>query len=173
MAWTREFGFELCLKGHSEDIKSRADVIVLMLHWRLLRSSFLSIGDIHYTHDIPTEILPLNLGWLGDNDSYILKYIFKNNTYILAITVKDVDLDVKLQSEKDIVSITLECNNSVVDDDMVVNLQKCLKLCKQIDQCLIQEMLTLIDDEGGPLFFNTVYNSANGWIVTVAVNCDQ
>lgn len=154
MTAPREFGFELCLKAHSEDIKNRADIILIMVHWRLLRHSFLCVGDVHYIHSVPSELIPLNLGWNGDDNSYLVFYAYKRQMYRLAVVCQDKLLTLKLWSEKTIATVRLD-TGTVMDDALVVNMQKALALCKKIDRQLIERLLMGVDDATGPNMTST------------------
>lgn len=154
MAAPREFGFELCLKAHSEDIKNRADIILIMIHWRLLRHSFLCVGDVHYIHSVPSELIPLNLGWNGDDNSYLVFYAYKRQMYRLAVVVDDKRLTLKLWSESTISTVRLDMG-SVLDDNLVVNMQRALMLCKKVDRQLIEALLRGVDDATGPNMAST------------------
>ena len=154
MSAPREFGLELCLKSHAEDIKNQADVILNLIHWRLLRNSFLCIGDIYYIHSIPSELMPLNLGWNGDNGCYCIKYVYKQRLYVLLLTAPDgpqQSMEAKLHSDSEIV--TYKCRfNDCVDNNLVINMSACHKLAKDVDTCLIGRLLGMIDDTGGPSY---------------------
>merc|ERR1712142_771101 len=147
MTAPREFGLELCLKAHAEDIKTQSDVILCLLHWRLLRNSFLSIGDIFYVHSIPSELIPLNLGWNGDTGGYCVKYVYKQKLYVLLLTAPDEGIkfmEAKLHSDTAIVTYKLRFDDCV-DDNLVINMTACHALAKNIDTCLIGRLLDMIE----------------------------
>ena len=141
MAAPREFGLELCLKAQSEDIKTKSDIILILVHWRLLRHSFLCVGDVHYVHSIPSELLPINLGWNGDDGTYLIKYSYKRKLYMMALLVEPGNLlTVRLWADQFITSVRLNIG-TVLTDELVINLQKCLTLCRVIDRDLIEKQL--------------------------------
>ena len=150
MAKPREFGLELCLKSHAEDVKTRNDVLLTIVHWRLLRHSFLCIGDIFFTHHIPSELLPLNLGWNGDVETYTVKYVFKNRLFILILICGTHHMDLKLHSDTEIVSVAIDIGDAV-DNDMIINMDKCHTAARKIDKDLIEVLLKSQDFEDGPL----------------------
>lgn len=152
MAAPREFGFELCLKAQAEDIKTRSDVVLMLLHWRLLRHSFLCIGDFHYTHHIPSELIPLNLGWNASTNLYSLKFAYKQHMFLLNMSAIDENgiVQIKLYSETEIVTLNVDVQDAC-DESLIVNMQKCYTAAKQIDKELIEKILHVVDDVPGPV----------------------
>ena len=143
MAAPREFGLELILKAHSSEIKTRGDVIVLMVHWRLLRHSFLCVGDIHYYHSIPTELLPLNLGWDNDTGVYCLKYSYKRKLYILTVKIEEQGkvITAILNGDASLQQYRMDVGSVLTGEDLIINLQKCLQMCKLLDEEWIEKFL--------------------------------
>lgn len=153
----REFGLELCLKAHSEDIKNRKDVLICLCHWRMLRHALLCVGD--GGPDLceaggsvaPSELLPLNLGWDGAADRYSVRYSFKSRPFTLTLWPgAGGQVELSLQSAENIVSIKADTETSV-DDHMVVNMHNCHDLCKRIDSELIEQALRSSGEPAGPL----------------------
>ena len=125
-----------------------------MIHWRLLRHSFLCIGDIYYIHNIPSELMPLALGWNGDNMCYLIKYVYKQDLYVLILSMSetsDTVMDAKLHSDTAITSFKVKFNDCV-DDNLVINMSACHALSRSIDTCLIERLLDLMSDEAGPRY---------------------
>ena len=144
MVAPREFGFELCLKSHAEDIRTGVDIVTILVHWRLLRHSFLCLGDLlDGDEEVPTELLPRNLGWNGEHESYVLRYAFKGRLYICTISAVDQDVIVCLQSETDTRMAKFRVTAIVPGPGMYVNMQKCLAFSKSIDSKLIQQVIEL------------------------------
>ena len=141
---------ELCLKSHAEDVKTRNDVLLIIVHWRLLRHSFLCIGDVFFTHHIPSELLPLNLGWNGDTESYCCKFVYKKSLYVLILICGLHHMDVKLHSDTNIVSLAVDIGDAV-DEDLVINMDKCHAIAKKLDKDLIEVLLGSQDIDDGPL----------------------
>ena len=141
---TREFGFELSLKAHSEDVKSKNDALMLMIHWRMLRHSFLCIGDLNYAHFVPTELLPINLGWIGDNQDtvYTARYVYCEILYTLFVqcNAEGTCCDVKLSSDTEVARFALDVTGCV-DDDLTINMERCHQVALDLDTNLIQPVL--------------------------------
>ena len=110
-----EFGHQLLLKAHSKDIKSRTDVLTLFVHWRLLRYGFICLGDGPSPSNIPSEVLPLNLGWDGDLRGYFLKYEVKKKQFLLSLHVKDDLTEIGLLSDMRVTKVAVDPNDCVTE----------------------------------------------------------
>lgn len=100
-----QFGYESVLRSHNKFIKTRVDVIVVWLHWLLLRNIFKSHGGEGAVTTFLTEHLPRSLGWNGDKKSYLLKYELAMRTYGIGIWVRGEDIDVSF--------VTLETSTKI------------------------------------------------------------
>jgi len=110
-----EFGHQLLLKAHSKDIKNKADVLTLFIHWRLLRYGFICMGDGVSQSSIPSEVLPLNLGWNGDLRGYFLKYEVKKKTFLLSVHIKDDMTEIGLLSDSRVTKVGVDPHDCVTD----------------------------------------------------------
>lgn len=116
----REFGHQLLMKAHSKDIKTKGDVLLCFVHWRLLRFGFACNGEGPTPGEVPSEVLPLNLGFDGDLQGYFLKYEAKKKQYLLSVHLKEDGVDVGLLSDSRVTKVSVELD-SVVTEDMLVD----------------------------------------------------
>ena len=131
-----EFGLQICLKAHSKDIKTKEDVLTTFVHWRLLRYGFICMGDGPSPNNIPSEVLPLNLGWDGDLRGYFLKYENRRKQYLVSVHVKDGTCEIGLLSDARVTKIGIE-TDALVRDDQLINLEFSEEIACQIDTDLI------------------------------------
>ena len=143
MCAPREFGFELCLKSHAEDIRTDTDIVMLLMHWRLLRHSFLSIGDMFDETLIPSELLPKNLGWNGEYERYMVKYTFKNKFFLCSVAKIGKEVVVLLQTEAYLRMASFRVSKLIDGPDLNINMQRCLKLSQSLDSRLIQPLIEM------------------------------
>ena len=68
-------------------------LLVVWLHYILMRNLFKSLGGDNAITDKMTEVLPRNLGWNGEKQAYLLKYTFENKTFAMGIWVRGNVLD--------------------------------------------------------------------------------
>ena len=91
-----EFGLETVMRSHNSSIKTRNDVLVIWLHYVLLRNLFKTYGGEGAITNDKTEQLPRNLGWNGERRLYLLKYEFGNRAYALGIFIRKEEADCSL-----------------------------------------------------------------------------
>ena len=75
-----KFGLELVLKAHEEQIKTKGDKLVAILHWCLLHRGLRCSGKgENFAEETGglSELLPLN--WTQDQNVYALKYRQESN----------------------------------------------------------------------------------------------
>lgn len=145
-AWPEDWGFETMLRAHSNNIKTRGDVAMILVHWRLLRYGFRCIGDSVFLYKVPSELLPRNIGWDGQVTMYKVKYSFQGNVFLLELTVRDDRMDVRLFSDDTIVATTLSLT-SAIGKDLSVNMSKVNSLSRKIDKRIVQKMLCLLNEK--------------------------
>lgn len=96
------FGFELLQKLHHDEIHKKEDVIILFIHWYLVKCGFrcIGIGDkkTFNVSERGSELLPKDWN-LGNN--YTLRYIQNEKLYILFGIKSDMDLLLNLVRHHD------------------------------------------------------------------------
>lgn len=134
-----EFGLQLCLKAHSRDIKTTADVLCCFMHWRLLRYGFICLGEGLSESRTPSEVLPLNLGWDGDLKGYFLKYENRRKQFLLSIYVRSNFAEVSLLSDAKVAKIDVDLLD-VVTNDKHMDLTTSENLAFSIDMDIIHPL---------------------------------
>ena len=136
-----EFGLQITLKAHSHDIRTLEDVMVCFIHWRLLRYGFICMGDGPSPENIPTEVLPLNMGWDGDLRGYFLKYQVRKKQYLLSVNMDGTGdantAEVGLLSDARVTKILIGVND-LVWKDLQINRELAEDIAFAIDTDLIQ-----------------------------------
>ncbi|XP_011255418.1 proteasome inhibitor PI31 subunit [Camponotus floridanus] len=99
---TNMFGFELLQKLHHDEIHKKEDVIILFIHWYLVKCGFrcIGIGDEKNFNasEKGSELLPKD--WNSRNN-YTLRYIKEEKLYILLGIKSDMDLLLNLVRHHD------------------------------------------------------------------------
>ena len=144
-----DFGFELELRAHSENIKTRADVAMVLVHWRLSRYHFRCIGDSVFMYKVPSELLPQPIGWDGTVETYKVKYSRKGIIYLVEMTLKGDEMTVKAYTEDKIVTTRMNVG-SAIGEDLNVNMARVRSLADRLDRNLVQELLRLITQKEEP-----------------------
>ena len=88
-----EFGLESVMKSHNKFVKTRSDIAVVWIHYIFLRNLMKSLGGDNAITEKATEVLPRNLGWNGEKQSYLLKYCLDDRVFALGIWVRGNILD--------------------------------------------------------------------------------
>lgn len=135
-----DFGFQLVLKAHSKDIKNSYDVLIVLVHWRLLRYGFICLGDGPSSGKLPSEVLPLNLGWDGTLKGYFLKYENMAKQFLLSLHIKENGTEVGLLSDSRVTKVAVEIKNIVDPDTLVPNMDTIDELNCRIDNDLIEPL---------------------------------
>ncbi|CAO1407322.1 unnamed protein product [Diamesa serratosioi] len=95
------FGIDLLLESQKDRIKSTADILMIVVHWMLVKNDFrcVGVGDskIYNEDDKLSELLPE--GW-NQNPIYTLRYSLRKQIYILFGIVSDDLLLVNLLDAK-------------------------------------------------------------------------
>lgn len=83
------FGFELILKTVEKDVKTKSDIIVILVHWFLTKNSnFRAIGTgddrTISDADIKSELLPEE--WNDSPEKYTIRYKLNNELFIFIAT---------------------------------------------------------------------------------------
>lgn len=80
------FGWDLTYNSVKNDIKTKEDLLAVLIHWCLIKSGFRCVGVGESMEscesDQPSEVLPE--GW-NYTDNYALRYLFKGKLYNFAI----------------------------------------------------------------------------------------
>ncbi|XP_011170589.1 proteasome inhibitor PI31 subunit [Solenopsis invicta] len=89
----RVFGFELFQKLYHDEIQKKEDVIILLVHWYLVKSGFRCIGIGNETVSDPlekgSELLPME--W-NLRPNYALRYVMDKKIHVLLGVKSDMDL---------------------------------------------------------------------------------
>jgi len=109
-------GWELMFHSVAEDIKTKEDVLITLIHWVLIKSRFRCIGlgdDSTFTVDEPgSELLPK--GWNTKN-TYAIKYTLDSQLFILRGLLVDEEFILNLVrvADKNVSTLTLKHNDVV------------------------------------------------------------
>lgn len=110
------FGYESVLRSHFRYCKTKYDVLVIWLHWVLLKSLFKAKGGEGELTNYLTENLPKGMGWNGEKKTYLLKYEFNCRNHAVGIWVRN-----------DVVEVS------------IVTLEKCMRVGILVDTLLTKE----------------------------------
>ncbi|XP_076280769.1 proteasome inhibitor 31 kDa [Lasioglossum baleicum] len=112
------FGFELLQSLYDSQISKKEDVLILFVHWYLIKNSFRCI-DLGYSksYDVTekgSELLPE--GW-SKEFHYALRYVKDKKLYILHGIKSDEDLLLNLlrTQDQDVSNIQFQINQTVTD----------------------------------------------------------
>ena len=111
-----EFGLESVLRSHNQFAKTRSDIVVLWLHYVMLRNLFKAHGGEGALTELRTEQLPRNLCWNGIVQRYLIKYESKYIFYGLGVWIRGEELDCSLVSLKKSLRIGIPLEELVRDD---------------------------------------------------------
>lgn len=110
------FGWELLMESVREDSPSKRDILVVLVHWYLLKmkSTCLGVGNEKTLspHEKGSETLPE--GW-NKSETYSLRYRFKNNLFLMHATECGDALLVSLLDASD-----LSSSNVAIDIEKTV-----------------------------------------------------
>nr|XP_031830815.1 proteasome inhibitor PI31 subunit [Nomia melanderi] len=112
------FGFELLHSLYGSQVLKKEDVLILFVHWYLVKNSFrcLGFGDskAYNASEKGTELLPE--GW-NTHPNYALRYIKDGNLYILHGVKSDEDLLLNLlrTDNQGVSNIQFPINQTVTD----------------------------------------------------------
>uniref|UniRef100_A0A182Q9T2 Proteasome inhibitor PI31 subunit n=1 Tax=Anopheles farauti TaxID=69004 RepID=A0A182Q9T2_9DIPT len=98
----KHYGLEMMWALQKRNVDSKADVVILLVHWFLTKKGFRNVGvgdDKTLDNSVEqSELLPE--GWNGNKTSYALRYTLNNELYILHGTVSEETLIVNLLQAK-------------------------------------------------------------------------
>ena len=135
-----DFGFQLALKAHSKDIKNSFDVLLVITHWRLLRYGFICLGDGPSPGKLPSEILPLNLGWDGILKGYFLKYENMQKQFLLSLHIKGETAEIGLLSDSRVTKIAIQVDQVVDAATLFPVMDNIEEISCRIDADLIEPL---------------------------------
>lgn len=127
-----EFGLESVLRSHNPFIKNRSDVMVVWMHYCMLRNLYKTYGGEGSVTEEKTEHLPRGLGWNGERNIYLLKYEFKNMSFALGIFIRDNEADCSLVTLSRSLRIGIPVN-SLVLPDLTMNDRVCDKFTEVVE----------------------------------------
>ena len=134
------YGLELVLLTHSKVIKTNADIVVVWLHWCLLRNGFANHGG-EYTHvDYHSENLPANLGWNGDKQAYILKYEHGTVPYAVGMYLNEDTIELSMVAIHKSLRIGIAISD-LVDEDLQLKEAMTNKLSQIVDEEFIRPLV--------------------------------
>lgn len=138
----KNFGYESVLRSHFRFLKTKADIVVLWLHWILLRNVFKSHGGEGGLTELLTEHLPRGLGWNGDKKSYLLKYEFDGRFYVLGVWLRQDSalLDVSLVTVERSVKVGIRVA-AIVDGSMNLVFSNADPFTRQIEAEFVRPMM--------------------------------
>ncbi|CRK99484.1 CLUMA_CG012803, isoform A [Clunio marinus] len=103
------FGLDLLLESQKANIKSKNDIVVIILHWMLCKNDLRNVGigdsKFYNENDRPSELLPE--GWNQDSSAYSLRYMLDKNIYLLYANSTSDSLVVNLIDAKTLQSSSL------------------------------------------------------------------
>jgi len=120
-----KFGLELVLKAHEEQIKTKGDKLVAILHWCLLHRGLRCSGKgENFAEETGglSELLPLN--WTQDQNVYALKYRQESNhpnKFIFKV-MKDGDLAnifLLRMSDEATKNMNVDLSKDIVEDNVI------------------------------------------------------
>jgi len=107
------FGLELSYRSVLPSITRKSDVLVVLVHWKLVSNGYLCFG-LETEANEPreaSELLPE--GWNASSDFYQLKYIKDENHYILKCIIVEKQLLITLLRVKDEKVLNLTLNQDI------------------------------------------------------------
>uniref|UniRef100_A0A1B6LA54 Proteasome inhibitor PI31 subunit n=1 Tax=Graphocephala atropunctata TaxID=36148 RepID=A0A1B6LA54_9HEMI len=109
-------GWELMFHSVQQDIKTKEDILIILIHWVLIKSRFRCIGlgdDSTFTVDEPgSELLPK--GWNCKN-TYAIKYTLDSQLFVLRGLLVDEEFILNLVrvADKNVSTLTVNHNDVV------------------------------------------------------------
>ncbi len=135
-------GFQTCLHAYRDQLKSDADLLLLIVHWHLIQNGLTCIVE-----DKNTEILPDN--WNQSPNEYFLSYSYESKGYELKLLVIEDSVVINLVKKIDDRSASLGCliKDHVVDyknsfNNMFKNLNDLLEKINKEFKPLIQRTVS-------------------------------
>jgi len=121
------FGLELLFQSTLSSINKKTDVLVVLVHWKLISNGYLCLGldsETSQTEE-PSELLPSN--WSSSNDVYQLKYMKNGSRYLLKCIVVEQQLLINLVRIQDGEASTLTLDRDVQVQEDFKNYKEAFK----------------------------------------------
>lgn len=143
-----DFGMQTALKAHSKDIKNAHDVLAVLAHWRLLRFGFICLCEGPNGTCLPSEVMPLGLGWDGTLKGYYLKYENQGKHYLMSLTLKESGTaEVGLLSDSRVTKVAVDVAQVVDNESLLPIMANVDEISERLDSDLIEPLgFRRIDD---------------------------
>ncbi|XP_035912794.1 proteasome inhibitor PI31 subunit [Anopheles stephensi] len=136
------FGMEMLWKLEQNNVNTKSDLMVLFVHWYLMRNGFrnVGVGDDKTLDNIAEQSELLPEGWNANNASYALRYTINNELYNLHGTLSNGTMIINLLHAK-----SLQVSNVVFNLDATVQSIRGSKIMDLIVK--VDEQIARLDSE--------------------------
>lgn len=139
-----DFGLQSVLRSHYPFIKNKADVLVVWLHWMLLRNLFKGHGgEMALTEEL-TEHLPRSLGWNGEKQTYLLKYEANNRLYSVGVYIRGNNADCCLVTLQRSLKVSIPIDH-LIRHDFTMKAETADQFTEDMEKEFIKPMIRKID----------------------------
>lgn len=135
-----DFGLESVVRSHAKFVKNMPDVVVVWLHYIMLRNLFKTHGGEGAITEDKTEQLPRNLGWNGERRSYLIKYEYKYVDLALGVYLRDNEADCSLVTLMRSVRFGVPVN-VLVRNDLTIRDETCDAFTEMIEEQFLQPIM--------------------------------
>ena len=112
-----DFGFQSVQRSHQKYIKNSSDMLMIWLHYVLLRNRFKTMGGDYQSGTDLSEHLPRNLGWNGDKQAYYVKYENNRRVFGFGVYIRNGRADCSMVTLQKSIKIGIPISD-VIDEDM-------------------------------------------------------
>lgn len=139
-----DFGLQSVLRSHYPFIKNKADVLVVWLHWMLLRNLFKGHGGEMALTEEYTEHLPRSLGWNGEKNTYLLKYEANKRLYSLGIYLRGSVAECSLVTLQRSLKVSIPIDN-FIRHDFTMKAETADQFTEDMENEFIKPMIRKVD----------------------------